>query len=111
MQLIGQVGLASAVLASLAVASPIEKRGSRFTVQQEANPAFVARSGPAAMAKALGKYNATLPPAIAAAASNDGTEPAQPTSNDEEYLCPVNIGGQTLSLDFDTGSSDLCVSS
>ena len=27
--------------------------------------------------------------------------------SDSEYLCPVTIGGQTLNLDFDTGSSDL----
>lgn len=26
---------------------------------------------------------------------------------DSEYLCPVTVGGQTLNLDFDTGSSDL----
>lgn len=26
-----------------------------------------------------------------------------------EYLVPVNVGGQTLNLDFDTGSSDLYV--
>lgn len=32
-----------------------------------------------------------------------------PESGDTEYLSPVNIGGQTINLDFDSGSSDLWV--
>jgi hypothetical protein len=32
-----------------------------------------------------------------------------PTSGDTEYLSPVTIGGQTLVMDFDSGSSDLWV--
>ena len=35
----------------------------------------------------------------------------KPEANDVEYLSPVNIGGQVVNLDFDSGSSDLWVPS
>lgn len=45
----------------------------------------------------------------AAAAPGTGVVAATPEQGDVEYLAPVNIGGQTLNLDFDSGSSDLWV--
>ncbi|KAF2150091.1 aspartyl protease [Myriangium duriaei CBS 260.36] len=45
----------------------------------------------------------------AAAAGQSGSVTATPEGNDEAYLCPVTLGGQTLNLDFDTGSADLWV--
>jgi hypothetical protein len=36
-----------------------------------------------------------------------GTVAANPGENAALFLSPVDIGGQTLNLDFDSGSSDL----
>ncbi|CAN8102861.1 unnamed protein product [Discula destructiva] len=44
--------------------------------------------------------NVTLAPGV-------GQVAATPERGDVEYLSPVTIGGQTLNLDFDSGSSDL----
>ena len=99
---------AALALVSLTSASPVEKRGkTTFTIHQgTVKPRKL--SGPAAVAAVYGKYNKTAPADVrAAAASNDGTVTATPEQYDSEYLSPVNIGGQVLNLDFDTGSADL----
>lgn len=106
-----KLAAASAILV-LTAASPVEytphnKRGLAFKVPQTKAKSKIL-SGPAAMAAVYAKYGATAPPDVkAAAANNDGTVAANPEQYDSEYLCPVNIGGQVLNLDFDTGSSDL----
>ncbi|CAI6275728.1 unnamed protein product [Periconia digitata] len=43
------------------------------------------------------------------AGNNTGTVAANPEQNAALFLSPVDIGGQTLNLDFDSGSSDLWV--
>ena len=42
-----------------------------------------------------------------AAGAQAGTVAATPEANDVEFLAPITVGGQTMNMDFDTGSSDL----
>ena len=43
----------------------------------------------------------------AAGGNTTGTVAANPEDNAALFLSPVDVGGQTLNLDFDSGSSDL----
>ena len=128
MHLLQQVAAASA-LASIVTAAPhasisnLKRAGNttgatRFTVPQgPPKLAGVKIAGPIALARVYGKYasiGANAPAQVNAAASkaagtNDGTVAANPEQYDQAYLEPVSVGGQTLNLDFDTGSSDLYV--
>ncbi|KAK2030616.1 eukaryotic aspartyl protease [Colletotrichum zoysiae] len=45
----------------------------------------------------------------AAGAPGTGITTATPIRNDVEYVSPIKIGGQTINVDFDSGSSDLWV--
>lgn len=101
-------GTASALISLVsAVPLELEKRGAAFKLDQTVQKPFIL-SGPSAMARTYAKYGQPVPAVIAAAAaSNDGTVTASPEEYDAEYLCPVSVGGTTLNLDFDTGSSDL----
>ena len=118
MRVLDNIILASAFV-SFTWASPLVKRQTKkFSVTQSVPKPFKV-AGPIALARAYGKYanvGAKVPAVVQAAAVNasqfdNGAVPASPEANDLEYLAPVTIGGQTLNLDFDTGSSDLYVSS
>jgi hypothetical protein len=39
--------------------------------------------------------------------TEDGEVTASPTQNDAQFLSPVSVGGQTLVLNIDSGSSDM----
>ncbi|KAJ4301673.1 hypothetical protein N0V90_003766 [Kalmusia sp. IMI 367209] len=81
-------------------------------------------NGPAAMRKVVRKYNlkggfialektgelsSLRIDANNASSNGSGTVAANPGDNAALFLSPVDIGGQTLNLDFDSGSSDLWV--
>ena len=108
MRFLEQLTAVSALI-SITSGSPVEKRKEAFSVHQTVAKPFI-KSGPAAVAAVYKKYGGTAPKdVLAAAAANDGTVTTTPEQYDSEYLTPVSIGGQTLNLDFDTGSSDLWV--
>lgn len=52
-----------------------------------------------------------IPFSEVAASGGSGTDNGQVSAtssqNDAEFLSPVTVGGQTLAMDFDTGSSDM----
>uniref|UniRef100_A0A0D6R3Y9 Peptidase A1 domain-containing protein n=1 Tax=Araucaria cunninghamii TaxID=56994 RepID=A0A0D6R3Y9_ARACU len=100
--------LAASALATLAMGKPLPQAEPKkgFTVHQGIpKPAL---TGPQHLQNAYLKYNKPVPGNIKQAAAN-GQVTATPEQYDVEYLCPVSVGGQTLNLDFDTGSADLWV--
>lgn len=95
-------------LASLALAVPVSQIGTKkgYTITGSVPKPLP----PAAVqyANVFAKYGMTAPqPVLDAAALRNGSVVASPEASDVAYLCPVTIGGQTLNLDFDTGSADL----
>ncbi|EKD18302.1 uncharacterized protein L3040_004741 [Drepanopeziza brunnea f. sp. 'multigermtubi'] len=50
---------------------------------------------------------AAAPAATNATGAGNGLVTATPEAGDVEYLSPIMVGGQTMNMDFDTGSSDL----
>lgn len=114
-----QYSFASAALlacATLSLAAPADVlKRSTFTVEQVAAPNKVVKNGALSMMKTYNKYakiGAVAPESVktaAMAAVQSGAVTANPEAQDESYLCPVNVGGTTLNLDFDTGSADLWV--
>ena len=97
------------------------QNGKRFSIEQVKHP-FATKGGFAVQyAKAMRKYGIEVPPHIQAAAEasknrksrrNDnsggyGSVGAIPEDDEELYLTPVNVGGTTMNLQIDTGSSDL----
>lgn len=78
-------------------------------------------NGAAAMRKVFRKYNFVVKEdfagysrvaagnttSAAAGGNQTGSVAANPEQNAALFLSPVNVGGQTLNLDFDSGSSDL----
>jgi aspergillopepsin I len=109
MVVFSKITVVLAGLASVTSAVPTgSSRKSTFTVNQKARPVAQPKSLnlPGMYAASLSKFGAAVPASVKAAAES-GSAVTTPENNDEEYLTPVNIGGTTLNLDFDTGSADL----
>ena len=101
---------------ALSAPSKLQKRSFAHHVRRKIDTTHP-MAGPNAMMKAYRKYgfnmvnrqaapNGTAP---AAAGPGTGVVAALPEPNGAEYLSPVDIGGQQVTLDFDTGSADLYV--
>lgn len=115
----------------LAVPAPSRRRSLQkrsFKVPRQLNTAHpTGPNGAAAMRKVFRKYNFQVKTGFmvkegfiglskqsqnatadtSAAGNKTGTVAANPEQNAALFLSPVDVGGQTLNLDFDSGSSDL----
>lgn len=107
MVVFSKITIALAGLASVTSAVPTGGAKKSFSFNQVAVPATKTQNFAGTYAHALAKYGAKVPTHVQAAASQSGAATNTPDNNDEEYLTPVNVGGTTLNLDFDTGSADL----
>lgn len=121
--------LAITIFLSTTTAAPTELQRRSFKVHQKRYDSAVSRSGTAAMSKAYRKFGFPLSEAVPvsrldrsrlANGTGDGEEALQPNSAvpeiptseqeaDVEFLSPITIGGQSVNLDFDTGSADTWV--
>lgn len=96
-----------------ALMDAIKNQGSTTTaVEDKLTNSFAkgnkkGNKGAATAATAAG--NTTTAAATNATTPGTGLVAATPEQGDVEYLAPVTIGGQTINLDFDSGSSDLWV--
>lgn len=96
--------IAASTLATAVFASPVPSTKRGLTVHQRIAKPY---QPPAVqLRRTFQKYNVAVPEDVAKAA-RDGSVSATPERGDVEYLSPVQIGGQTVNLDFDTGSADL----
>lgn len=104
-----QVLVASALVAFGSAAPTPEKRGvAPFTINMVAKANTSVKNGPSAYLKALKKFNASSEKiAVVADDADSSSVTATPDQYDSEYTCPVTIGDQQFTMDFDTGSSDL----
>ncbi|KAK6384428.1 uncharacterized protein PV06_10933 [Exophiala oligosperma] len=107
-----------------AFSSPIRQKQKRsFKIPRIPQPNYKP-NGKAAYKRALFKFgfgdisfqpNGEIATRIQAAtnasvdATEDGQTAATPSQNDAQFLSPVNVGGQTLVMNFDSGSSDFWV--
>lgn len=112
--------------AAVAVPEPLKQAFNNkqtFSVQQVPVARTSRWNGPMSMRRVYMKYNLQVPKWVDKAAEEAETIPAftpqvggktsipvRPVKGDVEYLITAQVGNHNLSLDLDTGSSDLYVS-
>jgi hypothetical protein len=77
-------------------------RKYNFQVRED----FMSREGLIGLTKAS-KNESSVQTQATAGKNQSGTVMATPEQNAALFLSPVKVGGQTLNLDFDSGSSDM----
>lgn len=117
--------LVSAMPSQMNVVSPRGQRhgGGSFEVRVKPRSATTYKHPALAIAKAVYKFNKTMPAhidaivqkfstaSVAARGTESGSATTTPEAEDEAYITNIAVGtpAQTLPMDFDTGSSDLWV--
>lgn len=104
-----QLQLAFLGLSALGAAVPVTSTSEKktFSVNQVKVAGTKTKNPAEHYANALRKYGAEVPSHVLAAAAATGSVTTSPTEFDSEYLTPIDVGGTTMNLDIDTGSSDL----
>ena len=106
------------LLSYSASAAPHNSQPQSFKVHRVATGNLRIKSHGVAIKKAYEKYGIPLPEDFApfttfttsnTSGGQTGTVTNTPTQQDAEFLSPITVGGQTMMMDFDTGSSDLYV--
>jgi hypothetical protein len=116
------------LLCTFALSAPTQRQQKKrsFKVSRIRQRDFVP-NGSIALRKAYAKFGlqgfglvpeldiatSLVPVSVLAASNSTGSEngdvSATSSQNDAEFLSPVTVGGQTLVMNFDTGSSDMYV--
>ena len=113
---------AALLLLETASAAPgyVKRPSATLRIERQATGRRIQRNGASAMKKSFMKYGLVIPEMYSNASSKTkadlfslaetgqtGVTTNTPVGGDAEFLAPISIGGQTINMDFDTGSSDL----